>query len=82
MRNRKSRYSFPANNWASPVTANSTSGWYSKTQIVVTGAELQTRRVSGVFRVGDVETESLALQRYFGLRQTVSADGTIVLERH
>jgi transmembrane sensor len=54
---------------------------YSTTRIVIPNAALQARRVSGVFRAGDVETEVLALQRYFGLRQTVHSDREIVLER-
>jgi transmembrane sensor len=54
---------------------------YSMTQIVIPGSALQSRRVSGVFRAGDVETEALALQRYFGLRETLHSDRTIVLER-
>jgi transmembrane sensor len=54
---------------------------YSMTQIVIPGSALQSRRVSGVFRAGDVETEALALQRYFGLRETSHSDRTIVLER-
>jgi len=54
---------------------------YSVTQIVVSGQDLQTRRVSGVFRVGDVETEALALQRYFNLREVSHSDREIVLKR-
>jgi len=54
---------------------------YSVTQIVVSGQDLQTRRVSGVFRVGDVETEALALQRYFNLREVSHSDREIVLQR-
>lgn len=52
---------------------------YSLTQIVISGPGLQTKRVSGVFRVGDVETEALALQRYFGLREISHSDREIVL---
>jgi transmembrane sensor len=55
---------------------------YSETQIVIPGAALQSRRVSGVFRIGDVETEVIALQRYFGLRETSRSAGAIVLERN
>jgi transmembrane sensor len=55
---------------------------YSQTQIVIPGPALQSRRVSGVFRVGDVETEALALQRYFGLRETTHSDREILLERN
>jgi transmembrane sensor len=55
---------------------------YSQTQIVIPGPALQSRRVSGVFRVGDVETEALALQRYFGLRETGHSDREIRLERN
>jgi transmembrane sensor len=54
---------------------------YSMTQIVIPGSALQSRRVSGVFRAGDVETEALALQRYFGLRETSHTARAIVLER-
>ena len=54
---------------------------YSTTQIVIPGSALQSRRVSGVFRAGDVETEALALQRYFGLRETSHTERAIVLER-
>jgi ferric-dicitrate binding protein FerR (iron transport regulator) len=42
---------------------------------------LQSRRISGVFRVGDVETEVLVLQRYFGLREAARSTSEIVLER-
>jgi ferric-dicitrate binding protein FerR (iron transport regulator) len=37
--------------------------------------------VSGVFRVGDVETEALALQRYFNLHEVAHSDREIVLRR-
>jgi transmembrane sensor len=55
---------------------------YSTTRIVILDPQLQSRRVSGVFRVGDVETESIALQRYFGLRESSRSERTIVLERN
>jgi len=35
-----------------------------------------------VFRIGDVETETIALERYFNLRETSRSQGTIVLERN
>lgn len=54
---------------------------YSVTQISIAGPGLETKRVSGVFRVGDVETEALALQRYFGLREISHSDREIVLGR-
>jgi transmembrane sensor len=55
---------------------------YSSTRIVVQGAPaLQTRRVSGVFRVGDVETEALVLQKYFGLKEASRSESEIVLAR-
>ena len=54
---------------------------YSMTRIVVRGETLQSRRISGVFRIGDVETEVLVLQRYFGLRETARSTDEIVLER-
>jgi transmembrane sensor len=52
---------------------------YSKTQLVIPDPALQSRRVSGVFRVGDIETEALALERYFGLQETSHSPGAIVL---
>lgn len=52
---------------------------YSNTRIVVEGTALQSRRVSGVFRIGDVETESVVLQRYFGLKETAHSARQIVL---
>ena len=55
---------------------------YSMTQIVIRGPGLQTRRVSGVFRIGDVETEAIALERYFNLREISRSEGAIVLERN
>jgi hypothetical protein len=33
-----------------------------------------------VFRIGDVETEASALQRYFGLKEASRSKGEIVLE--
>ena len=55
---------------------------YSPIHIVVQGGPaLQSRRVSGVFRVGDVETESIILQKYFGLRETGRSESEIVLAR-
>jgi transmembrane sensor len=55
---------------------------YSVTQIVIRGPALQSRRVSGVFRIGDVETEAIALERYFNLRETSRSERAIVLERN
>jgi transmembrane sensor len=55
---------------------------YSMTQIVIRGPALQTRRVSGVFRIGDVETEAIALERYFNLQEVSRSEGAIVLERN
>jgi transmembrane sensor len=55
---------------------------YSMTQIVIRGPALQTRRVSGVFRIGDVETEAIALERYFNLREVSRSEQAIVLERN
>jgi ferric-dicitrate binding protein FerR (iron transport regulator) len=55
---------------------------YSTTQIVIPDISLQSRRVSGVFRIGDVETESIALQRYFALKVTSRTEREIVLERN
>jgi transmembrane sensor len=55
---------------------------YSRIHIVVQGGPaLQSRRVSGVFRVGDVETEAIILQRYFGLREAGRSESEIVLTR-
>jgi transmembrane sensor len=53
---------------------------YSMTKIIIRDAPLQTRRVSGVFRIGDIETETLALERYFNLRETSRSEWEIVLE--
>jgi ferric-dicitrate binding protein FerR (iron transport regulator) len=55
---------------------------YSNVQIVIPAESLQSRRVSGVFRVGDVETEVIVMQRYFGLKQTSRTDRFIVLDRN
>jgi transmembrane sensor len=54
---------------------------YSMTHIVVLDPTLQSRRVSGTFRIGDVETETIALRRYFGLHETSRSGREIVLER-
>jgi len=54
---------------------------YSVTQIVISGPGVASKRVSGVFKVGDVETEALALQRYFGLREIAHSEREIVLQR-
>lgn len=54
---------------------------YSSTRIVILGESLQRQRVSGVFRIGDVETEVSALQRYFDLKETARSGSEIVLER-
>jgi transmembrane sensor len=55
---------------------------YSTTQIVIRGPALQSRRVSGVFRIGDVETEAIALERYFNLREASRSEREIALERN
>jgi transmembrane sensor len=54
---------------------------YSSTRIVILGQSLQRQRVSGVFRLGDVETEVSALQRYFDLKEASRSGSEIVLER-
>jgi len=54
---------------------------YSTTRIVILGRQLQSRRISGVFRSGDVETEAVALRGYFGLKESSRSAGEIVLER-
>jgi transmembrane sensor len=53
---------------------------YSTTQIVISDARLQSRSVSGVFRIGDVKTEALVLQRYFDLQERSRSEREIVLE--
>jgi transmembrane sensor len=53
---------------------------YSTTQIVIADKRLQSRRVSGVFRIGDVETAASVLQRYFDLRERSRSERAIVLE--
>lgn len=52
---------------------------YSNTKIVIDADHLQSRRVSGVFVVGDVETEALVLQRFLGLHERSRSDEEIVL---
>lgn len=55
---------------------------YSSTHLVVLGGPaLQSRRVSGVFRVGDVETEAIVLEKYFGLEEARRSEREIVLAR-
>ena len=54
---------------------------YSNTRIVVRDASLQARHVSGTFRIGDVETEAVVLERYFGLVEVAHSDGAIILDR-
>jgi len=54
---------------------------YSSTRIVILGESLRRQRVSGVFRLGDVETEVSALQRYFDLKEASRSGSEIVLER-
>jgi transmembrane sensor len=52
---------------------------YSTTKIVIEDASLHSRRVSGVFVIGDVETEALVLQRFLGLRERSRSAEQIVL---
>lgn len=52
---------------------------YSTTQIVIPDTQLHSRSISGVFRTGDVETEALVLQRYFGLQERSRSKREIVL---
>jgi transmembrane sensor len=52
---------------------------YSRTQIVIEAAAVQSQRISGVFRAGDVETEAIALERYFGLEESSRSAQAIVL---
>jgi len=54
---------------------------YSSTRIVISGESLQRQRVSGVLRIGDVEIEVSALQRYFDLKEASRSGSEIVLER-
>jgi transmembrane sensor len=54
---------------------------YSNQHIVVLGKSLQARRVSGVFRTGDVDTEAVVLEKYFGLKEASRSEREIVLER-
>jgi transmembrane sensor len=65
-----------------PLTeAVATLNRYSNTHIVVRDLSLQTRHVSGAFRIGDVETEAVVLERYFGLKEISHSDDEIVLGR-
>ena len=54
---------------------------YSAKRLVVSGSALQARRVSGVFRIGDVETETIVLERFFGLKEVSRSENEIVLGR-
>jgi transmembrane sensor len=54
---------------------------YSTTHIVVRDDALQSRHISGAFRIGDVDTEVLVLERYFGLKETARSANEIVLGR-
>ena len=54
---------------------------YSNTRIVVRDPTLQDRHVSGTFRIGDVETEAVVLEHYFGLKESSRSDQEIVLDR-
>ena len=54
---------------------------YSNTRIVVRDPALQSRHVSGTFRIGDVETEAVVLEHYFGLKEISRSEQQIVLER-
>jgi ferric-dicitrate binding protein FerR (iron transport regulator) len=45
------------------------------------GTALQARKVSGVFRSGDVDTEAVVLEKYFGLKEVSRSERQIVLER-
>jgi transmembrane sensor len=53
---------------------------YSERRIVIDDTTLQARHISGAFRIGDVETEAVALERYFGLRERMRSERAIVLE--
>jgi transmembrane sensor len=55
---------------------------YSAQHIVVSGADLQSHRVSGVFRIGDVETETVVLEKFFGLREVSRSEHEIDLQRN
>jgi transmembrane sensor len=64
------------------VEALETLNRYSHTQIVIRSTFLPSRRISGRFRAGDVDTEALTLRRYFDLKETARSDGLIVLEQN
>lgn len=54
---------------------------YSETKVTVRDASLKDRRVSGVFRTGDVEAVALALRTYFGLQIVSRSKTAIVLDK-
>jgi transmembrane sensor len=54
---------------------------YSTVTITVADPSLATKRVSGVFRVGDTKAFVSAIERYFGLKATWKSERSMVLDR-
>jgi len=54
---------------------------YSSQHIVVLDESVRARKISGMFRSGDVETEAIVLKTYFGLKEVSRSEREIVLER-
>jgi transmembrane sensor len=54
---------------------------YSTVMVTIADSSLATRRVSGVFRVGDTKAFVSAVEQYFGLKATWKTDQSVVLER-
>jgi len=54
---------------------------YSKTRIEVVGADLAARRISGVFKAGDLPTFLDAVQRHLGLEAVSAGQDHITLRR-
>jgi len=54
---------------------------YSTITITVADSSLATKRVSGIFRVGDTKAFVSAIEQYFGLKATWKSEQSIVLDR-
>jgi transmembrane sensor len=54
---------------------------YSTVTVAMADSSLATRRVSGIFRVGDTKAFVSAVERYFGLKAIWKSDQSVVLER-
>jgi transmembrane sensor len=54
---------------------------YSTVTVAMADSSLASRRVSGIFRVGDTKAFVSAVERYFGLKATWKSDQSVVLER-